>query len=70
MEGDREAKQKALKAAFPKLVGPILTDMQALRKDLDAEQVPEAIADDKDGLLKQIDKAIEFLTKASKGEVP
>jgi protein-disulfide isomerase-like protein with CxxC motif len=68
--GDREAKQKAVKAAFPTFVGPILTDMKALRKDLVAEQVPEAIANDKDGLLKQIDKAVDFLTKASKGELP
>ena len=68
--GDREAKQKAVKAAFPKLAGPILADMKALRKDLDAEQVPEAITSDKEGLLKQIDRAIEFLTKASRGELP
>ena len=68
--GDSEAKEKAVKAAFPQLAGPILADMQALRKDLAAEQVPEAIASDKDGLLKQIDKAVEFLTKASKGELP
>ena len=68
--GDREAKEKAVKAAFPSLVGPILVEMKTLRKDLAAEQVPEAIADDKDGLLKQIDRAVEFLTKASKGELP
>ena len=68
--GDHEAKEKAVKAAFPTIVGPILVEMKTLRKDLAAEQVPEAIADDKDGLLKQIDKAIEFLTKASKGELP
>jgi protein disulfide-isomerase len=68
--GDREAKQKAVKAAFPKLAGPILADMQALRKALAAEQVPKAIVHDKDELLQQIDKAVEFLTKASKGEVP
>ena len=68
--GDRKAKEKAVKAAFPSLVGPILVEMKTLRKDLAAEQVPEAIADDKDGLLKQIDRAVEFLTKASKGELP
>ena len=68
--GDRAAKEKAVKAAFPTLVGPILTDMKALRKDLAAEQVPTAITSDKDGLLKQVDNAIEFLTKASKGELP
>ena len=68
--GDREAKEKAVKAAFPSLVGPILVEMKTLRKDLAAEQVPETIANDKDGLLKQIDRAIEFLTKASKGELP
>ena len=68
--GDHEAKEKAVKAAFPTIVGPILVEMKTLRKDLAAEQVPEAIADDKDGLLKQIDNAIEFLTKASKGELP
>ena len=68
--GDRAAKEKAVKAAFPTLVGPILADMKALRKELAAEQVPEAIASDKDGLLKQVDSAIDFLTKASKGELP
>ena len=68
--GDREAKQKAVKAAFPKLVEPVLTDIKALRKDLAAEQVPEAITSDKDDLLKKIDKAVEFLIKASKGELP
>ena len=68
--GDSEAKEKAVKAAFPKLAGPALADMKALRKDLVAEQVPEAIANDKDKLLKQIDRAVEFLTKASKGELP
>lgn len=68
--GDRAAKEKAVKAAFPTLVGPILTDMKALRKDLAAEQVPTAITSDKDGLLKQVDNAIDFLTKASKGELP
>ena len=68
--GDRDAKRKAVQAAFPQLAGPILADMKALRQDLVAEQVPETIADDKDGLLKQIDKAVVFLTKASKGEMP
>jgi len=68
--GDRAAKDKAVKAALPKIVGPILADMQALRKDIVADKVPEAIADDKAALLEQIDKAIEFLTKASKGELP
>ena len=68
--GDREAKEKAVKAAIPKLVGPVLDDMKALRKDIAAEQMPDAIAKDKDALLKQIDKAVEFLTKASKGELP
>ena len=68
--GDRAAKEKAVKAAFPTLVGPILTDMKVLRNDFAAEQVPEAIASDKDRLLKQIDNAIDFLTKAAKGELP
>ena len=68
--GDRKAKEKAVKAALPTIVGPILADMQVLRKDIVADKVPEAIADDKDGLLKQIDRAVEFLTKASKGELP
>ena len=67
--GDRAAKDKAVKAAFPKIAGPILAEMQALRKDIVADKAPEAIADDKAALLEQIDKAIEFLTKASKGEV-
>ena len=61
---------KAVKAALPGLVGPTLADMKALRQELAAEQVPDAVASDKDGLLKQIDNAIEFLTKASKGELP
>ena len=68
--GDHAAKEKAVKAAFPTLAGPILTDMKALRKEFAAEQVPEQIASDKDGLLKQIDNAIDFLTKAAKGELP
>ena len=68
--GDNEAKDKAVKAAFPKIVGPILVDMVALRKDFVAEQVPEAIVGDKGNLLEQIDRAVEFLTKASKGELP
>ena len=68
--GDRAAKEKAVKAAFPTIVGPVLADMQALRKDLVAEKAPEAIADDKAALLEHVDKAIEFLTKASKGELP
>ena len=68
--GDRAAKDKAVKAALPTIVGPILADMQVLRKDIVADKVPEAIADDKAALLEQVDKAIEFLTKASKGELP
>ena len=68
--GDDAAKEKAVKAAIPKLVGPVLDDMKALRKDLVAEQMPESVASDKDGLLKQIDNAIDFLTKAAKGELP
>ena len=68
--GDRAAKEKAVKAAFPTIVGPILADMQALRKDIVTDKAPEAIVDDKAALLEQVDKAIEFLTKASKGELP
>lgn len=68
--GDRAAKEKAVKAALPNLVGPILADMKALRKDVAAEQVPKAIASDRDEMLKQIDTAIDFLTKTSKGEIP
>ena len=68
--GDRAAKEKAVKAALPNLVGPILADMKALRKDVAAEQVPKAIASDRDEMLKQIDTAIDFLTKTSKGEMP
>ena len=70
MTGDREAKQKAVKAVFPKLVEPVLADMQALRKDIVAERVPEAIASDKDELLKRIDKFVELMTKALKEEIP
>ena len=68
--GGDEAKKKAVQAAFPKLAEPALVDIKALRKDLVAEQVPEAITSDKDALLKNIDGAIEFLTKAAKGEMP
>ena len=68
--GDRAAKEKAVKAAFPTIVGPILADMQALRKDIVTDKAPEAIVDDKAALLEQVDKALEFLTKASKGELP
>ena len=70
VEGDREAKDKAVKAALPKIAGPILADMNSLRKDLAAEQVPDAIAGDKKELLEHIDGAIKFLKKASKGEMP
>jgi len=70
VKGDRAAQEKAVKAALPGLVGPILADMKKLRQELAAEQVPAAVASDKDGLLKQVDNAIEFLTKASKGELP
>ena len=68
--GDNAAKEKAVKAAFPTLVGPVLVDMKALRNDLASEQVPAAIASDKDRLLQQVDNAIDFLTKAAKGELP
>ena len=68
--GDHAAKEKAVKAAFPTLVGPILAEMKTLRKDFAAEAVPKGIAEDRDVLLKQIDNAIDFLAKAAKGELP
>ena len=68
--GDRAAKEKAVKAAFPTLVGPILDDMKVLRKDLADDKMPDAIANDKKELLEHIDNAIGILTKMSKGEEP
>lgn len=68
--GDRAAKEKAVKAALPNLAGPILADMKALRNEVAAEQVPTAVAGDRDEMLKRIDNAIDFLTKTSKGEMP
>ena len=68
--GDDAAKEKAVKAALPKLAVPTLADMKALRKELADDKMPEAIANDKSELLRQIDGAIKFLTKESKGELP
>ena len=68
--GDRAAKEKAVKEAFPTIAGPILADMKALRKELADDKMPEAIANDKSELLEHIDGAIKFLTKAAKGEMP
>ena len=68
--GDHAAKEKAVKAAFPSLAKPILVDMKALRKEISAERVPAAVASDKKDLLKQVDNAIDFLTKTSRGELP
>ena len=68
--GDKADREKAVKAALPKLVGPFLADMEALRKEISAERVPAAVASDKDDLLKKVDQAIEFLKKAAKGELP
>ena len=64
--GDREAKKKAVYAAMPKFAGPFIDEATALRKELAAERVPEAIAGDKDALLKHIDRMIDFLKKMSK----
>ena len=70
VKGDRTAKEKAVKAAFPTLAGPLLAEMKALREDITSEAVPTGIAEDKAELLKRLDGAIEFLTKASKGQMP
>ena len=64
--GDREAKKKAVYAAMPKFAGPFIDEATALRKELAAEKVPEAIASDKDALLKHVDRMIDFLKKMSK----
>ncbi len=66
--GDREAKRKAVYAAMPKFVGPFIDEASALRKEIAAEKMPEAIADDKDALLKRIDGMINFLKKQSKAK--
>ena len=68
--GDRAAQEKAVKAAFPTLVGPLLAELKALRENFTSEVVPKGIAEDKAELLKRLDGAIEFLTKASKGQMP
>ena len=68
--GDDKAKETAVKASMPKLAEALIADMKALRKEAGAEQVPAAIAKDKDDLLAQIDHAVEMLTKMSKGQLP
>ena len=66
--GDREAKRKAVYAAMPKFVGPFIDEASALRKEIAAEKMPEAIANDKDALLKRIDGMINFLKRQSKAK--
>ena len=67
---DPKAKETAAKAAVQKLSGATLPELARLRGQIAVEQMPEAIAGDKAELLKKLDEAIEFLTKASKGQMP
>ena len=53
-----------------KTAAKISNEMKALREDITSEAVPTGIAEDKAELLKRLDGAIEFLTKASKGQMP
>ena len=68
--GDNKAKEAAAKAAVQKLSGATIAELNKLRGEIDAEKVPDAISDDKAELLKRLDGAIDFLTKASKGQMP
>jgi len=67
-KGDDAAKRKAAYDAMPELAGPFIDELTALRKEFAAAQVPEAIAGDKDALLKQIDNFVGMLSKLSKKE--
>ena len=68
--GDNKAKEAAAKAAVQKLSGATVAELTKLRREFDAEKVPDAISHDKAELLKRLDGAIDFLTKASKGQMP
>ena len=68
--GDNKAKEAAAKAAVQKLSGATIAELTKLRGEIDAEKVPDAISDDKAELLKHLNGAIDFLTKASKGQMP
>ena len=68
--GDNKAKEAAAKAAVQKLSGATIAELTKLRGEFDAEKVPDAISHDKAELLKRLDGAIDFLTKASKGQMP
>jgi len=68
--GDNKAKEAAAKAAVQKLSGATIAELTKLRGEIDAEKVPDAISGDKAELLKRLEGAIDFLTKASKGQMP
>jgi len=64
--GDSEAKKKAVFAAFPDFSGPAIADLEALKKEIGAEQMPAEIAEEKDALLKNLDQILDVFTRLSK----
>ena len=61
-------KEQAEKDALKKLAGGLSADLAKVKKELQDEAVPDAIAKDKAELLEHLDKAIKQLDKMAKGE--
>ena len=61
-------KEKAEKDAFKKLVGALSTDIAKLKKEFEAEKMPDAIAAEKAELLEHLDGALKTLDRLSKDE--
>ena len=60
--------KKAEKDALKKLAGPLSAEFAKIKKEIEAEKMPDAIASDKAELIEHLDGAIKTLDSLSKGE--
>ena len=61
-------KKQAEKDALKKLAGSLSAEIAKLKKEFEAEKMPDAIAGDKAELIGHLDGAIKTLDRLAKGE--
>ncbi len=66
-DGDKQ--EEVAKAALKKVAGKHLAKITALKKELEAAEMPKEVEDQKKDLIENLDGAIKALTKFSKGEL-
>lgn len=61
-------KEQAAKDAFKKLAGALSAEISKLKKEFEAEKMPDAIATEKAELIEHLDGALKALDRLTKGE--